>query len=430
MALLTVLPALLLLLLLSASASAAGPAPEGRSVIAVSESGMMHLDTSGELIAWRRQVSRRWNDWHVATNPRNGTICWVQAHDDNGENAVLRCALIASLNDTWDLPQPPEISLNWMDALAFDWLNENWHFTAKELHSGLRFSYVCSYVFDRCVVVTEAFTYKEFYAAYDIPNRLLFQIATDGSGRYKLQVLNLDGTGLRELPTNLTYPTSLAVDPVQRHVYVLHRPKAHRRPSFRPLPPSIDFEIHQVNYDGENAKMIAVRNERWRILDRRVKYLGSIDVIDGDIFVIWDDQTTVSSVSASDGTVEDLVAGAVRRQALPALANVENLLGLRIVSPETQPEQVQNACEDAGCQHLCIPTAVNGIAGATCFCPEGQDLAELTCHKKYPAYAVVAGADSLQAVDLQTEQVVEILSGLNNVTDLEFFWAGDEEYLL
>ena len=34
----------------------------------------------------------------------------------------------------------------------------------------------------------------------------------------------------------------------------------------------------------------------------------SIDVIDGDLFVSWDDQTTVSRVSASDGKAEAVVA--------------------------------------------------------------------------------------------------------------------------
>ncbi|KAF0292474.1 Low-density lipoprotein receptor-related protein 4 [Amphibalanus amphitrite] len=409
MALLTVLPALLLLLLLSGAASAAGPAPEGRSVIAVSQSGIMHLDTSGELIAWRPEVFQWWQDWHVATNPRNGTVCWVHAHEDQNENAVLRCAPIASLNDTWDLPQPPEIRLNLMDALAYDWLNENWHFTTS------RVSYVCSYLFDQCVKLAEAGGNVRFYAAYDIPNRLLFRIATEEFGPYKLQVLNLDGTGLRELPTSLTYPAGLAVDPVQKCVYILDS----RGGS------GIDVEIYQVNYDGENDRMIAARNERFA-----ADYVRSIDVIDGDIFVMWDDQTTVSRVSASDGTAKDLVASAVRGQTLPALAKVEKLLALRIVSPETQPQQVQNSCEDAGCQHLCVPTALNGTAGATCFCPEGEDLVVLACYKKHPAYAVVAGAESLQAVDLETEQVTEILSGLNNITDLAFFRAGDEEYLL
>ncbi|KAF0307636.1 hypothetical protein FJT64_021069 [Amphibalanus amphitrite] len=246
----------------------------------------MHLDTSGELIAWR-----------------------PEAQEDQNENAVLRCAPIASLNDTWDLPQPSHIRLNFMEALAFDWVNENWHLTAS------RVSYVCSYLFDRCVKLAEAGGTSRFYAAYDMPNRLLFRIVNEKYGPYKLQVLNLDGTGLRELPVNITYPCGMAVDPVQKQIYIL----ASRRNI------GLDAEIYQVNYAGENERMIAALDERIATNFRR-----AID-----------------------------------------------------------------------------------------------DLVELGCHKKYPAYAVVASADSLQAVDLQTEQVTEILSGLNNVTDLAFFRAGE-----
>ena len=83
-------------LLLAAAASAAPAVGDGRSVIAVSESGIMHLDQSGELIAWRPEVFQWWQGWHVATNPRNGTVCWVSAHEDQNLEASLRCAPVAS----------------------------------------------------------------------------------------------------------------------------------------------------------------------------------------------------------------------------------------------------------------------------------------------------------------------------------------------
>ena len=402
-----VLPAVLLIVLLAAApASAATGDGDDHTLIAVSQSGIMHLDSSGTLLAWRPEVFQWWQAWHVATNPRNGTVCWVSAPEDQSVTAVVRCAELNNLNQTWDLPQPHGLRVNKPDALAFDWLNENWYLTES------RVNYVCSYMFDRCVRLGESGGNVRYFAAYDIPNRLLFRIATNSGPNqvYRLEVLNLDGTGKRVLPTNLTYPAGLAVDPVRQQVYILDS--------------VFDAEIISVDYAGENKKLIAKRDEAFGAGWRR-----SIDVINGDIFVSWDDQKVVSRVSAADGKMEDLVDGAVRGETVPALAKVEKLLAVRIFSQETQPE-VSNQCSDAGCQHLCIPTVVNRTAEGSCFCPEGEELVDLTCHKKYPAYAVVAGPNSFKAVDLQLEQATTILSNLTDPTKLDFFWLGGEEFLL
>ena len=401
-----VLPTVLLAVLLAAAPAAAAPAAGGdHSVIAVSKSGIMHLDSSGALLAWRPEVFQWWQAWHVATNPRNGTVCWVSAPEDQALLGAVRCAQLTSLNQTWDLPQPHGLRVNSPDALAFDWLNENWYLTAG------RVNYVCSYMFDRCIRLGDSGGNVRYFAAYDIPNRLLFRISTD-TGPYRLEVLNLDGTGQRMLPTNISYPAGLAVDPVGQHVYIMD--------TFR----GSDVQIFRVNYAGEDMQVIVDRDEVYGGGWRR-----SIDVINGDIFVSWDDQKVVSRVSASDGKVEDLVDGAVRGETVPALAKVEGLLAVRIFSPETQPEVVDQ-CGDAGCQPLCIPTVVNGTAEASCFCPEGEELVDLACQKTYPAYAVVVGPTSLQAVDLQTEEATEILSELTNATKVDFFWLGGEEFLL
>ena len=393
----------LLTALLARASAAAAAAGDDHSVLAVTKSGIMHLDSSGELLAWRPEVFQWWQAWHVATNPRNGTVCWVSAPENQDLLAVVRCAELINLNQTWDLPQPRGLRVNKPDAIALDWVNENWYLTES------RVNYVCSYMFDRCVRLGRSGGNVRYFAAYDIPNRLLFRIATD-TGPYRLEVLNLDGTGGRMLPTNITYPAGLAVDPVQKHVYILDS--------------VFDIEIHRFDYNGENRKVIVKRDEVFGADWRR-----SIDVINSDIFVSWDDEKVVSRVSASDGKVEDLVPGAVRDQTVPALAKVDGLLAVKIFSQETQPE-VEDRCHDAGCQHLCIPKVVNDTADTTCFCPEGEMLIDLSCQKTYPAYVVVTGPSLLQAIDLQTEQVTEILSNLTDVTELDIFLLGGEQFLL
>lgn len=55
---------------------------------------------------------------------------------------------------------------------------------------------------------------------------------------------------------------------------------------------------------------------------------------------------------------------------------------------------------------------------------------DLECRRQYPAYAVIVTAQTLQAVDLQTDQVTTILSSLTDGTKVDFFWQGGEEFLL
>ena len=399
-----VLPAVLLSVLWAATPASATGGGNDHSVIAVYHNGIMHLDSSGALLAWRPEALRWWSPGHVATNPRNGTVCWISAPEDQSQSALVRCAELKNLNQTWDLPQPRGLRLNKARALAFDWLNENWYLTKWRVH------YVCSYMFDRCTRTSES-DGDLYFAAYDIPNRLLFRLShysiPDGS-EYRLEVQNLDGTGKRVLPrpTDFFNPDGLILDPVRQHVYVIDR--------------GFSTEIIRVDYAGWNRKVIVKRD---------IVYARSIDVINGYILVAWSDRKVVTRVSAADGKMEDLVAGAVRGESVPALASAETLLAVRIFSHETQPE-VSNQCSDAGCQQLCIPTVVNDTAAASCFCPEGEELVDLMCHKICPAYAVVAGPDTLKAVDLQTEQITTILSDLTDVTKLDFFLLGCEEFLL
>ena len=128
-----------LVLVLAVAASAA----DDRSVIAVSESGIMRLDWRGALLSWRPETFQWWQGWHVATNPRNGSICWVSSPQDQSVPGVMRCAPIADLNQTWDLPQPRGFSVSKSDAIALDWVEDNWYLTVS------RVNYVCSYMFDR-----------------------------------------------------------------------------------------------------------------------------------------------------------------------------------------------------------------------------------------------------------------------------------------
>ncbi|KAF0305248.1 Low-density lipoprotein receptor-related protein 4 [Amphibalanus amphitrite] len=393
--------------LLPLAAPAPAPAMDG-SVVAVSESGILHLDASGALIAWRPEVSQWWQAWHVATNPRNGTACWVSSPEDQSVAGVMRCAPITSLNETWDLPQPRDFSVSKVDAVAFDWVEENWYLTVS------RVNYVCSYMFDRCAKLGKSGGNVRYFAAYDIPHRLLFRIATEQAGPYKLEVVNLDGSDVRVLPTELGYPAGLAVDPVKQEVYVIDQGER-----------SFEYAVYKLDYNGEGKKLVTnLGREGFGVSWRR-----SMDVVDGNVVIMHGDQKVISSMSTSDTERVDLVTGAVKGATVPALESVEKLLAVKIFSSASQPE-TENQCADAGCVEFCIPTAANGTAGATCLCPPGEKLVDLSCHKEYPLYAVISGGDKLQVVDMQTNEVKTVLDGLTNVTRVDFLWTGGEEFLL
>ena len=392
--------------------AAAYAAADGHTVIAVSQSGIMHLDSSGALLAWRPEVFQWWQHWHVATNPRNGTVCWSSEPEDQKVKGVMRCAPIANLNQTWELPQPRGLSVSKIDAIAFDWVAENWYLTVS------RVNYVCSYMFDRCAQLGESGGNVRYYAAYDIPNRLLFRIATVGFGAYKLEVLNLDGSGLRELPTNIKYPSGLAVDPVSRTVFVMDMAED-----------SDKVSIYKLDYNGENKELLTP-------LDREAfgfSYERSLAVLDGTGIAMYNNQQTIIAFSPADGQKVDLVNGAVKGEMIPALAKVEKLLAVTIYSSETQPD-VENRCADIECSMLCIPTAVNGTADVSCLCTGGDRLVDLACRKTHPLYAVVSGSDKLQAVDMQTEEVTTILADLTDVSRVDFLWTeqadGEDLFLL
>ena len=78
-----------LLLLLAALAVVSPVSAAGESFVAISQSGVMHLDSAGALLAWRPETFQAWQGWHVATNPRNGTVCWVSAQEDKDEEETV-----------------------------------------------------------------------------------------------------------------------------------------------------------------------------------------------------------------------------------------------------------------------------------------------------------------------------------------------------
>jgi len=375
--------------------------------VASAEQGLFHVRADGSLISWRNETSQWWQRSNVAANARNSTVCWVFAVEDHEVSATMRCAPADDLDSSWDLPQPKGLRVNDPDALAIDWVTGNWYMTES------RVNYICSHNFDQCVKVGETGGDVRYYAAYDIPNRLLFMLATDSKEKkqpYRLETMRLDGSDRRIISREVGFPSALGVDSAGKHVYwVEGNGYAH---------------LLRVDYSGKNKTRVS------NFDDQSWEYRRDISVAGDNVFVMWGDQKRISHVNKATETVEDVLDSAVQGATPPEQKKVEKLLDIEVFSNETQPE-VENLCslDNGGCGDLCVPTVVNGTASRTCFCEEGYELLDTACQKIYPATVVIVRQNALQALDLDSGTTSTILSGLTDATRLDF-WADEGEYLL
>ena len=389
------------------------------SLIAVSSSGLMHLDSGGSLLAWRPENNM---EGQVATIPDNGTVCWVTRRGDIEVGSLVRCAQLSRINETWDLPLPLSMNIGAVKAFDLDQATRSWYLTVEAVVPLLKEngdtplelcrSYVCSYGFETCLTVAEfgPSACEDGLVAYDMSNRLMFFITFERLS-YRLQSMQLDGSDLRELGTRVREPYALALDPARRLIYWTDRTASGK-----------SSNLTRVDYDGKNRKDI-----RQLETPERLKSLDAV----GDIAIlVRKDKKVITVVNADTGELTDIVSGSVRSTS--TAIDVDKILGVHVVSSE-KPLNSENPCssEAAGCQDFCIPmTANNSRATATCFCPKGLRLVDFECRKEHPSYALVIGTNTLQVVDLQTEGVTTVLSNLTDGTRVDVYREADSEFLL
>ena len=386
--------------------------------------GLVHLDSNGTVLDSRPEefTSKRNHPRHLIVNPLNSSVCWMRTLEDSlGQflelGWVMRCAPLANLSDSWDLPAPRLLSRFSVKELAFDAVNQNWYLTATESFNPFSIgdgrSYVCSYLFEQCLGLEEI---DSFLTAYDIRNRQMFRITETGLFQYQLEALQLDGSGKKVLVDELDLPLSLAVDSVTQQVTWLENTLLGGESGYP--------QLFRIDYDGKNKRRVAV-----------LEYSESASIVDavaGEVFIAHAETKAFSRINLSTGEQTTLFRGWNKVQSVPWLPR-QDVIAFKIkkVQPLKEPDSrdICNASTIA-CRDLCIPTVVNDIETKSCFCEEGYELADFECRKKYAAFAVVAAGHELRAVDLETDQVTTILSDLTNATKLDFFWKGGEEYLL
>ena len=399
----------------------------GYTVLAISKSGLMHLDSSGELLAWRSDTNLTGN---AVSIPQNNTVCWVRYQGDptvgGARRLQVRCADLANLNRTWDLSLGSTLGLSAISAISFEWDTRKWYLTGREdlqllrgdtsYRDTLRGSYVCSYHFDKCLLLaeTDPLNFLPFRFAYDIPARLMFHVATKPPyNGFQLNVTQLDGKEVGTVDVDIRYPGGIAVDPVRRDFYWLDHLVTYAKFT----------DMYRIDYDGQNRRRIKRLHE---------VELKTIDVLNGTAVIAWRNQTGISVIDGKTGELTDLVSGSVRGQTIPALMDVKNLLTVKLISSGVQLEAKENPCgnNNGGCHDFCIPTMVDNSSFASCFCKSDQQLVEIECRKKWPNYALVIGANRLQVVDLQTKEVATILSNLTDGTRVDVLRSGEREFLL
>ena len=421
-------PSVLLLPILLALWAAPATAGGNFTVFVVSKTGVMHLDSNGTLLAWRPDTDQR---GPVAINPRNNTVCWTRYPKDPElggiRSYVIRCAELARLNQTWDIPLPLSVRPDTVKALTYDDATNNWHLTVREalhplhkdgvIHYDVHSSYVCDAVFGKCLQLIEEVPgeFAKFQAAYDSDNRILSYITTEEIYTYRLKLMQLDGSGARIIDTHIRHSHGMALDPIGRRVYWLNRPAIYGNYT----------DVNRASYDGQSSGRVK------RVYD--YQDIKAIDALDGRVALVRKNRTVVSVLDTSSGVMTDLVSGAVRGgEEIPALADARDLLTAKIIPDSPIPEP-ENSCSSAAtsCQDFCIPTMNNGTPAATCLCPEGLQLVDLGCRKEQPSFVLLVGADKLQAVDLRTEEVSTILSNLTDGSRVEAYRpAGESDLLL
>ena len=160
--------------------------------------GLAHLDSNGTVLGFKHETMNSWAYPHLIINPLNDTFCWMYGTEyDQLDGLPLRCAPLANLNNSWDLPEPRLPTPHSVVGLGFDGVNQNWYltFVVKERtpdKSGR--SYVCSYLFDRCLRLDEFDLDEEnsfVFVVYDIPNRLMFRVTYNVRDNYSEEMQGL-----------------------------------------------------------------------------------------------------------------------------------------------------------------------------------------------------------------------------------------------
>ena len=380
---------------------------------------IVHLTSNGTVLGFRHEKISQWPPNHLIVNTLNDSVCWMFAPPVrfrkrfDAPGPVMRCAPLANLSDSWDLPEPRLRRLTDVVKLAFDELNHNWYLTVKggPVRSSDGQSYVCDYLFGRCLRL-EAFGLGErFLIEYDIPNRLIFRITNSKEeGRlYQLEAMQLDGSGKHVLARGLNEPRSLAVDGFTKQVSWLED-------TYR------GAELFTISYDGKGRRRVAMLDDS---VSRTL-----MDAVDGEVFVRNKNTKTIDRIDLNTGEHTTLLGNWDKVHSVPWSPRQE-FLAFKRVQRFKKPNSLDIcSARTSGCRDFCVPSMVNGAESKSCFCDDGYELEDFECRQKYDAYTVVAAGHALLAIDLQTDQVTTILFNLTNATKLDFFWKGGEEYLL
>ncbi|KAI9558491.1 hypothetical protein GHT06_015278 [Daphnia sinensis] len=275
-------------------------------------------------------------------NHRNRTVCWLYHLIPM---VVLRCALVADLTVSWDLPPPTMFSLNTVSQIALDWLSGNWYF----LDDNKELIFLCNSTLTICTTVVEVNLNKPRALALDPPNGLMF-FTVFGYNSPRIERAALDGSNRQIVVSDkVVYPVGLALDLANNYIYWIDT--------------YLDV-IERASYDGSRRKTVKK--------GYLVRNLYGITLFENDLYVTnWRNESVYRINKFTGDSV------------LALKSNKSRPFSIHAYHRQRQPEGINSPCKLANnnCQHLCVPLGKDGNASgnattqgnsnAICMCKAG-----------------------------------------------------------
>ncbi len=270
---------------------------------------------------------------------RNHTACWITHEEKQEKQALMECAFVDNLLETWTFPKADLFPLSTVNQMAFDWISSNWYF----LDDSKEMIFMCNGTLAVCIVVIDVELSKPRAIALDPTKGYLF-FTEWGSTAPLLERSKLDGSNRTRLVEHkIVYPYGITIDFPNEHIYWVDT--------------YLDF-IERINYDGSGRHTI--------IRGLPVRNLYGITLFEQYLYVTsWHTNSIIAVNKFNHSDIRTL------------MSNLTRPFSIHVYHRQRQPI-VEHPCStnNGGCDHICIThyTGKSRKPVALCRCLAGHRL--------------------------------------------------------